>query len=152
MLGSQFRNLNFWRLMIRSWKMLIREVEEWTSTLNFGQWMCSMNGDYFVILTQGNILFICLKTKIQSRTLWICCHLLFCKLQKKMVTYIIQLGTIFYHFLNVFIIGVFFFIMCFSCFCLVYASTCYMFLSIIRFRIYVKALGLGSILRFRFRV
>ncbi len=28
MLGSQFRNLDFLRLMIRSWKMLTREVEE----------------------------------------------------------------------------------------------------------------------------
>jgi len=40
----------------------------------------------------------------------------------------------------------FFFIMCFSCFCLVYASTSYVFLYVIRFRVYVKVLG------FRFRV
>jgi len=34
---------------------------------------------------------------------------LFCKLQKKMVAYILQLDTILYDFLNVFIIGGFFF-------------------------------------------
>jgi hypothetical protein len=37
---------------------------------------------------------------------------LFCKLQKKMVAYILQLDTILYDFLNVFIIGGFFFPSC----------------------------------------
>jgi len=45
--------------------------------------MCSMNGNYFVILTQGNLLLIFSKMKIQSRTLWICCHLCFASCKKK---------------------------------------------------------------------
>jgi hypothetical protein len=41
--------------------------------------------------------------------LWVCCHLLFCKLQEKMVACILKLGNFFHHFLNVFIVGGFFF-------------------------------------------
>jgi hypothetical protein len=66
----------------------------------------------------------------------------------------LQLGTIFYYFLTTFIIGVFF-IMCFSSFYLVYASTSYVFLFVIRFRVYVKILGLRFLFilfGFRFRV
>jgi hypothetical protein len=65
------------KLMIRIWKMLTREVEKWASTWSFGQWMCLMNGDRFVVLTQWNLLLISLKMKVRSRTLRICCHLLF---------------------------------------------------------------------------
>jgi len=61
---------------------------------------------------------------------WIGYHLLFCNLQKKMATYIFQLGTILYYFLNAFMIGVFihhvffFFLSC-LCFYRLCVSFCY---------------------------
>ncbi len=61
--------------MIKNWKTLRRKVEKWASMSSFGQWMCSMNGDRFVVLTQWNLLLICLKMKVLSRTLRICCHI-----------------------------------------------------------------------------
>ncbi len=55
----------------------------------------AMNRDHFVVLTQQYLLLICLMMKVQSRTLKICCHFLFCVLKKKMVTYVFQPNTIF---------------------------------------------------------
>ncbi len=106
----------------------------------------AMNGDYFMVLTWQNLLLICLKMKVGSRTLWLCYHLLFCKLQKKIVAYILQPCTIFYHFLNVFIIGGFFFhhvfFLLLSCLCFYKLCVSY----VIRFRVYVKVLGLKFML------
>ncbi len=128
--------------------MLTREVEKWTNTSSFGQWMCSMNGDRFVVLTQRNSLLICLKMKVQSRTLRICCHLLFCMLKKKLATYIFQLSRIFYHSLKVFVIGIFFHhVFSFFLFCLCFYKLCVFFLCV-RFKVYVTVLGLGFIWRF----
>ncbi len=140
LLGNQFSNLDFLKLMIRSWKMLTKEVEKWTSTSKFGQWMCSMNGDNFVVLTQWNLLLICLKMKVWSRTLRICCHLLFCTLKKKLATYILQLSKKKLPFLESFYNWVFFLIMCFSCFYFVYDSISYVF--------FFSILGLRFIWRF----
>jgi hypothetical protein len=64
LLRSHFWNLNFLKWMIRSWKMLTREVQKWASTSRLGQWMCSMNGDRFVVLTQWDLFLICFKMKV----------------------------------------------------------------------------------------
>jgi len=62
--------------------------------------------------------------------LWICYHLLFCNVQKKMAAYMLRLSTIFYYFLNAFIIKVFihhvfFFFLSYLCFFRLCVSFCY---------------------------
>jgi len=118
--------------------MLTREVKKWASMSSFGQWMCSMNGDCFEVLTQRNLLLFCLKMKVRWTTLRTSCHLLFCTLHKKNGSLHPPIKYNSLSFLESFNNWVFFFIMCFSSFYFVYASISYVFFFCIRFKVYVK--------------
>jgi len=55
---GEFRRAIFWILMRRKLKMLIKAAKESTKMLNFGQKMCLMNGEFFVVLIQQDQLLI----------------------------------------------------------------------------------------------
>lgn len=94
--------------MIRRWKLLTSEVEELNNHIKllakntFNKWrlFCGFDTMKFIVdLFKGE----------DQRFLYVRCHLLFCKSQKKMVAYILQLNIIFKIFLIVFIIRFLFF-------------------------------------------
>ncbi len=73
--------------------MVIKVIKESTNMSNSRQKMSLMNGGFFTTLIQQNQLLIFQKMNFLLRMWWICFHLLFGKLQKKMEACIFQLGN-----------------------------------------------------------
>jgi hypothetical protein len=70
-----------------------KHIEFWVKNA-FDEWrlFCGFDTSKFIVgLSEDEGLI---------KDLWICCFLLFCKLQKKMATYILLLSTLPYNFLN----------------------------------------------------
>ncbi len=91
LLSGIFWKVIFWIWVIKKLKMLINAVKKSIIMSNSKAKMRFMNWKFFVTLVQQNQLLIFQKMNLLLWIWWICFHLSFCKLQKRMAACILQL-------------------------------------------------------------